>query len=246
MNSSHPHYVVGYRKLVAELLASAPKAEAMSLAVGGGSFEGIGMLCRDLLLHFGLQENMSLVDVGCGSGRLAYALREMNLKYFGIDIIPELISYAREICKRSDWDFKLSADLTLPAADCSADFVTFFSVFTHLRHEESFVYLKEAKRILKPAGKIVFSFWDFLQPLHWNVFEHYVELARHGQPSHVLTQFIDAAGLAVWAKHAGLVIKDIYPGSTYKFPLSQDIINDSQVLSGEASFGQSICVMQHQ
>ena len=32
-----------------------------------------------------------------------------------------------------------------------------FSVFTHMEHEDTYLYLKEALRIVRPGGKFVFS-----------------------------------------------------------------------------------------
>ena len=43
----------------------------------------------------------------------------------------------------------------IPAPDGEADMVCFFSVLTHLLHEESYVYLQDARRVLKPTGKLV-------------------------------------------------------------------------------------------
>ena len=77
--SSPPHFVSAYRNHVRSLLRSHPVSEAMSLAVGGGKFEDIGNLCKGLAVQCGLREGMDVVDIGCGSGRLAYAIREMNI-----------------------------------------------------------------------------------------------------------------------------------------------------------------------
>ena len=41
----------------------------------GGSFDAIGYLEKQLLLHHGLMPNHSLVDIGCGSGRVDYHCR---------------------------------------------------------------------------------------------------------------------------------------------------------------------------
>src|SRR4051812_2923054 len=48
---------------------------AMAEAVGG-EFEAVGALERDLLIQYGLGPDDYLVDVGCGSGRLASALAD--------------------------------------------------------------------------------------------------------------------------------------------------------------------------
>src|SRR5258708_7287860 len=60
-----------YKRLVKGLLAGGrSEDEAMSLAVGG-EFEAIGLIERDLLIFIGLPRDGYVVDVGCGSGRLA-------------------------------------------------------------------------------------------------------------------------------------------------------------------------------
>ncbi|XXK29580.1 hypothetical protein ACMAZH_00180 [Arenicellales bacterium nBUS_45] len=51
----------------------------------GGSFDAIGYLEKQLLLHHGLMPNHSLVDIGCGSGRL--------LSQLGDDDIASLSRY---------------------------------------------------------------------------------------------------------------------------------------------------------
>jgi 2-polyprenyl-3-methyl-5-hydroxy-6-metoxy-1,4-benzoquinol methylase len=50
------------------------------------------------MVQCGLRDSMSFVDVGCGSGRLAYALRDMKISYLGTDVVPELVAYAVRLC----------------------------------------------------------------------------------------------------------------------------------------------------
>src|SRR5687768_5969621 len=64
--------------------------EALRLAVGG-EFEALGFLELETLKYYGLKEDAYLVDVGCGSGRLAKPLSGyLKGKYLGVDILPEL------------------------------------------------------------------------------------------------------------------------------------------------------------
>jgi ubiquinone/menaquinone biosynthesis C-methylase UbiE len=158
--SRQPHYVRDYRQMVDELVRTHDRDTAMSLAVGG-AYEAIGASELAILKHCGLQDHSNVIDVGCGSGRLASALRHLpTIRYLGTDVVPDLLAYAKTRCNRPDWRFATVEGLTIPAEDQSADFVTFFSVFTHLTARESAAYLAEAKRVLKPGGKVIASFID--------------------------------------------------------------------------------------
>jgi ubiquinone/menaquinone biosynthesis C-methylase UbiE len=242
--ASLPHYVRDYRQHVDALLEAHPKERAMSLAVGG-EFQSFGIALRDFVIQCGLTESMTLVDVGCGSGRLAFMLRHMKIDYLGTDVVPKLVKYARTICARPDWRFELVDGLTIPAADSSADMVTFFSVFTHLRHEESYIYLAEAKRVLKPNGAVVFTFLDFALPGHWLIFERFVERVRAGGNLMHVDQFIDKTALTAWAEHLGFKVDRIFDGTEPYVRLSEDVVrDDGSKISGQMWLGQSACVLR--
>ena len=85
-----------------------------------------------------------LIDIGCGSGRLSTQLSRRygaEIDYLGIDIVPELLDYARSKAI-ADYRFELTKGLAIPARDASADMIAAFSVFTHLKHAETLVYLR--------------------------------------------------------------------------------------------------------
>ena len=216
--------------------------EAARQAVGG-EFDAIGLLYRELLVHHGLRKDHYLIDVGCGSGRVAKPLAEyLTGKYLGIDVVPELLEYARSIVARPDWRFEIASGLTIPEKDQQADMVCFFSVFTHLLHEESFVYLREAKRVLKPGGKIVLSFLDFRVAGHWSIFESNLEDVGIGaKPMNV---FMAVDMVRSWASHLDLEVEAIKDGDDPYLPLSKPITLESgAVLKDCASVGQSISVL---
>jgi ubiquinone/menaquinone biosynthesis C-methylase UbiE len=239
-----PHYVRDYRRRVRSLLSTKPEVDAMNLAVGG-EFHAFGSALKDLTVQAGLKDGMTLVDVGCGSGRLAYALRSMKITYIGSDVVTALVRYAKRICNRPDWRFEVVVDLKIPASDNSVDMVVFISVFTHLRHEETFVYLLEAMRVLKPAGLVVFTFFDFSQPNHWIIFERYVETIRSSKPTMHVEQFIDKGTIAVWAEKLGFRIKQLYDGAQNYIKLGDDIVrDDGSKVSGAMTIGQSACVLE--
>lgn len=161
MTHTAPHFVADYQRLVRRKLLGGDRDKAMADAVGG-QYERGGDRERTLLLDLGLSEGCYLIDAGCGSGRLSASVARNgpDLRYLGTDVVPELLAYARERSARPDWRFELVDGLAIPERDSAADMVCFFSVLTHLTEEEGDSYLREARRVLKPGGKIVCSFLD--------------------------------------------------------------------------------------
>lgn len=237
------NFLKSYPEHVANCLSELPAERAFATAVGG-DFTTVGKLERALLSSLGLLHSHLVVDVGCGSGRLAAQLSSMwGLRYLGTDVVPALLDYARQVCRRHDWDFICTRGMSIPCDDRSADFVCFFSVFTHLTHEDTFRYLKEAKRVLAPEGKIVFSFLEFCIPCHWTVFQQMIENAAPG--SH-LNQFLDRDAIKVWAEHLGLRVELIADGDKPHFAIEEEIAWDSGVvMSGLGNLGQSVAVLTH-
>jgi SAM-dependent methyltransferase len=240
--SSKTDFHKTYRRLVKNLSSAHSHDEAMRMAVGG-EFEAVGILERETLIYHGLQKDDYLIDVGCGSGRLARPLAEyLSGKYLGIDIVPELVTYARDLVQRPDWRFEVARGLTIPEEDGRADMVCFFSVLTHLLHEESYAYLREAKRVLKPGGKICFSFLDFGVPDHWGQFEF--NIRDIGVGSHPLNNFLCADAIRVWASHLDLKVDLIRNGDEPYVPLPHPVtLNDGTVLKDKGAVGQSVCVL---
>jgi len=203
--------------------------KAAEIAVGG-SFDKIGRIELEILKNNGLKKEDFIIDIGCGSGRLTKQLANFGVsKYLGTDILPELLEHARKFTPNNDWTLSEVNNLIIPAEDGIADFVCFFSVFTHLLHEQTFLYLKEAKRVLKQNGKIIFSFLEFAVPSHWIVFETNL---GHYENNH-LNMFIEQNTIKLWAMKLGLSIQSITRGD------NNQIIND---IEGDKSLGQSIAV----
>jgi len=231
-----------YRGLVNRLKTHHSEDGAMKLAVGG-EFDAIGILERELLIQFGLKKDGYVIDVGCGSGRLAKPLSEYLLGgYLGIDIVPDLVRYARTLVQRPDWRFEVAKGLSIPAEDAKADIVCFFSVFTHLLHEQSYAYLREAKRVLKPDGKIIFSFLEFAVPNHWSVFETNLAALDTDIP---LNMFIGRDAIDAWTSKLDLEIDFIERGDEPYIHLPVPVVfEDGTVVREMGSLGQSVCVLK--
>jgi len=211
----------------------------------GGNFECFGKIMADLLIDRGLTSDSFLVDVGCGSGRLTKSIDKFlsNGDYLGIDIIPRLVKHASQQTANPNFEFKVSSGSSIPADDDTADMVCFFSVFTHILHEQTYRYLLESKRVLKKQGKIVFSFLEFGIPEHWPVFENNVNNA--GQSSKHLDMFISRDAIVCWAEKLDLEVEGIWDGHKPHIPLSASVVTDEGTKMEETGWlGQSVCVLK--
>lgn len=231
-----------YKLHLSRLKSRLDENAALSQAVGG-DFLVIGQLELNLLLQLGLGSASFLVDVGCGSGRLAgHAAQIPGLTYVGTDVVPELLAHARAVANRSDFEFVETNGIVIPCGDAVADFVCFFSVFTHLKHEDTYRYLAEALRVLKPGGRIVFSFLEFRIPSHWEVFQHTL---NHGKPDDPLNQFMDRDGIARWAYYLGLTVESIWDGDKPHIPITEEVVWEQGYVSRDfAALGQSVAVLR--
>ncbi len=166
-----PHYVRNYRSLMRRLRReSANEDEAVERAVGG-HYVRVGQVQADLVREVAPAGPFTLIDVGCGSGRAAFALREeTRLAYIGIDVVPDLVDYARRKADRPDWRFDVISSIDIPADDASADIVLIMSVFTHLKPNEIKAYLDECMRVLKPGGAVIASYLERNNERHRSLF----------------------------------------------------------------------------
>ncbi|MEW6348714.1 MAG: class I SAM-dependent methyltransferase [Thermodesulfobacteriota bacterium] len=217
--------------------------DAGMLRYVGTGCEAMGEAEKNVLVHFGLHRDSYLIDVGCGAGRLGTALAGfLKGGYLGLDILDPVLRYAEDRCRAAGcpptWRFRHISSGRIPEHDATVDMVCFFSVFTHILHQDCFDYLKEAKRVLRTGGKIVFSFLEY--GAHWDVFLDSFTFRGPGQ----LTVFFHGDDIRTWSEHLGLRVEAILTGP--------DIRLDSEShgepgLSGGPSqivpLGQSLAVL---
>jgi len=224
------HFVKDYERLALYLRLKHSRDEAMSLAVGG-QYEQFGLKEAEILQYAGLRDGQSLLDFGCGSGRLAWALaqKNMSIDYCGIDIVKAFLRYAK---KKSppDYRFILNRSLSIPLPDASFDMASAFSVFTHLLHHESYNYLEELHRVVRPGGTVVFSFLEFSEPTHWEMFQYTIRAYRKARLPH-LNQYIERSQIELWSEKLG------YRNASF-------IASTDSPWGNAGAIGQSLAILQ--
>ena len=120
-------------------------------------------LVRDVLA--GGPEGLDVLDLGCGTGTLAIALAGApgGARVTGIDGEPEILAIARR--KRSAERVELVEGLVdaLPFADASFDRVVTSLVLHHLQPRVKRATLAEARRVLRPGGRVHVADWGMAQ-----------------------------------------------------------------------------------
>jgi hypothetical protein len=146
-----------------------------------------------------------------------------------------------------------------------ADWILFFGPFLQLTDVEIFRRLEAAKLLLKPDGRIVFSFLEYDAPHHWQLFRQSVGGARPpgmldptpeqsteptSEPSAVEADgeqpappqsapfhFLNRGTIESWVLHLGLTLECHYSGEVrWLQPLQSGAVEAT-------GFGQSVAVL---
>lgn len=131
------------------------------------------------LSEIGLRRDARILDIGCGVGRNTVRLTNYlndDALYVGMDIearsvkwctrnisaiFPRFVFFTMDIYNKFyNPAGRIRPDkLVLPFPDDSFDVVSLWSVFTHMYPTDVQHYLEEARRVLKPGGKLVASYY---------------------------------------------------------------------------------------
>src|SRR5271170_3242402 len=104
------------------------------------------------------QRKLSLLDVGCGTGRFLDFLKQAwpRLPTLGVDMSEPYVKYAKRHLKRwSRINLAVGNAESLPAPDESQDAVTSIFLFHELPPKVRRTVFRECARVLKPGGRLV-------------------------------------------------------------------------------------------
>lgn len=105
-----------------------------------------------------LKEGDSILDVGCGNGRLLENLSNRNINYLGVDSSQELIHLAKVNYPNNN--FQVVDILNLESIKQKFNLVISVAVLHHLPGEQlRLKALKQLTEVTKEKGQIIFSVW---------------------------------------------------------------------------------------
>lgn len=147
--------------------------------VGGGDYREVGSEFRAYFLDLlELSPTARVLDVGCGSGRMAVPLlgHLRHGSYEGFDVHPEAVTWCQQHITPRHENFRFqhadivnswynpngrwrASEYRFPYGDGEFDAVLLTSVFTHLLPEGMAQYQREVARVLRPGGRMFATFF---------------------------------------------------------------------------------------
>src|SRR5215469_3576868 len=157
---------------------------------------------RKLFDQASVQPQHRVLDIGCGTGTFAVAIKRWvpNVAVVGLDPDPKALARSRRKAARAGISIRFDQGFAnaLPYSDATFDRVFSSLMFHHLPHAAKLATLREVLRVLKPGGS-----------LHLLDFEHegshsHNPLARWLHASERL-QNNNRERILEWMREAGLV-----------------------------------------
>lgn len=116
-----------------------------------------------LVAQAGIREGHRVLDVGCGTGTLALAIKRSapRAEVTGLDADPVMLARAgrKAAAERASVNFVRGLATALPFAEGSFDRVVSSLFFHHLTREAKALALREIHRVLTPRGELHVADW---------------------------------------------------------------------------------------
>jgi SAM-dependent methyltransferase len=116
---------------------------------------------RVKMLSNHLRAEMSVLELGCGTGYFTRELARSGADIVAIDVSPELLEIAKVDCSAPNVHYQIQNACALEYPDAVFDSVVGSSVLHHLEINEA---VHEIYRVLKPGGTIYFTEPNMLNP----------------------------------------------------------------------------------
>jgi len=129
----------------------------------------------------------TILEIGCGIGRVGQQLAPICKKWIGCDVSPHMLQHSRERLKEFENVelVEISGYDLSPIPDNSVDLVYCTVVFMHLEEWDRYQYILEAMRVLKPGGRVYVDNMNLCSDEGWAFFEQHRSFAPDQRPAHI-------------------------------------------------------------
>jgi len=107
-----------------------------------------------------IQPTDTVLDFGCGLGRLTKEISPLCGKIFAVDVSDSMLSLLMNYCAgfKNIFMSPMHSETNIGLMDIQIDKIYSLLVLQHVEKPKAFEILKEFKRILKPKGKIFIQY----------------------------------------------------------------------------------------
>jgi ubiquinone/menaquinone biosynthesis C-methylase UbiE len=158
----------------------------------------------DIAAETALASTDTVLDIGCGAGRVGVHIAPRVRKWIGADVSREMLGHTRAALggAANVELIHLTGDGLPASLDGSVDVVYCTTVFMHLEEWDRYRYIQGAFRALKPGGRLYVDSFSLLSPAGWALFEAMAKFPPAERPPHIskastpqeLQTFVEKAG----------------------------------------------------
>jgi SAM-dependent methyltransferase len=135
----------------------------------------------------GINQDDVILEIGCGIGRVGQVLAPRCRQWIGCDVSPNMLAHAqRRLAIFDNVQFvELSGFDLGPIEDVSVDLAYSTVVFMHLDEWDRYNYILEARRVLRPGGRIFIDNFNLRSEEGWRFFEMHWQITPEDRPSYI-------------------------------------------------------------
>jgi SAM-dependent methyltransferase len=183
-----------------------------------------------------LSPGSTVLEIGCGTGRVMQHLASACGRLHGIDISEAMVAQGRErLAHLPNVNFEVGNGYDLaPFDDESFNLVYSLYAFQHMPKTTAYNYLVESARVLRPDGLLRFQVPNILRYDHFLAFHHFTQpwFVEHPYPMHYYTpsEIMSLLG------HAGFRLEDLDDRMIVLARKSPDVTASDEIRKRVASF----------